>query len=458
MGSVHPIDTQIYGNGFSVPTMRELFDEANVQEQRLRFEAAVACEQAKMGIIPQSAADEIEQACDVQSIGLQRIAELTAETQNDIVALTRAAGEQMSEEGREYIHYGLTSQDVHITGRALVLKQAVPLIDDALEALEDVLLAMAEQYRDTVMIGRTHGQHALPITFGFKVAGWAYVVSQQRQSFEQVQKRLLVGSVKGAVGTHAVWDQEGLELERRVMDRLGLGCTPISLQPSEERYAEYLNWCAVISTIIGRICAELRGLHRTEVGEVHEGFDTGKQVSSSTMPHKRNPEWSEATQGIAYKIRANAQAMLSVFQEHERDGTRNPAEQLLLAETTILTHKMIVTLQNGLQKLEVNVGRMWRNMDMTGGLIAAEYLTFALAQRSGAKQTAHAAIYRCAMRSVEEEISFQSALTEDQFVSRFMQEDELCTLIEEAKKHVGTAPLQVDRVLQILRGEKEPAG
>lgn len=455
MGVTHPIDSVIYGGGYADRAMREVFDEANVQAQRLRFEAVVADEQARMGIIPTFAAEEIQRACDINRIGLERIAEILAETQNDIVALTRAAGEHMSREAAEYIHYGLTSQDVHITGQALILKQATALIRDALRGLEDVLVAMAERYRDAVMIGRTHGQHALPITFGFKVAGWAYVVHQQHVAFDRVQEHLLVGSAKGAVGTHAVWGEPGLELERRVMERLGLGCSPVSLQPSEERYADYLTWCAVVSTIIGRICAEIRGMHRTEVAEVAEAFETGKQVSSSTMPHKRNPEWSEATQGIAYKVRANAHAMLAVFQEHERDATRNPAEQLLIAETSILTHKMIVTLRDGLRSLRVDVDRMRRNLKLTDGLIAAERLTFELAQRSGAKQTAHAVIYRCAMRAVEEGVPFERALAEDEFVRRFLPQREVGEIITAAEEEVGTARLQVDQVVGVLRAARD---
>jgi adenylosuccinate lyase len=455
MGAVHPIDSVIYGERYSDPVMRRLFEERNMQAQRLRFEVVVAQEQAQMGIIPAAAAAEIARGCDVDRVGLERIAQLTAETGNDIVALVRAAGEQMGAEGAEYLHYGLTSQDVHITGRALVLKEAATLLEEGMQGLEAVLVAMAAQYRDTVMIGRTYGQHALPITFGFKLAGWAYVLNQQRRAFAQLKERLLVGSVRGAVGTHAVWGAAGLELEQRVLARLELGCSPISLQPSEERYAEFLNWCALMSTFLGRLCADMRRLQHTEVGEVHEGFEAGKQVSSSTMPHKRNPVWSEAMQGVSYKVRSNAQAMLSVFQEFERDDTRNAAEQLLIAESTILTHKMIVTVRDGLQNLEVDEARMRRNLDLTDGLIAAERLTFELAQRSDAKQTAHAAVNRSAMRAVEEGISFARALEEDEFVSRFMDAEQIRSAIAAAKEEVGTARLQVDRIVKALRGGQE---
>ncbi len=455
MGAIHPIDSVIYGERYSDPAMRRLFEEQNIQGERLRFEAVVAEEQAQMGIIPVAAAAEIARTCNVDRVRLERIAQLTAETSNDIVALVRAAGEQMSAEAAEYLHYGLTSQDVHITGQALVLKEAAALLEEGMEGLEAVLVGMADQYRDTVMIGRTYGQHALPITFGFKLAGWAYVLNQQRRAFGQLKERLLVGSVRGAVGTHAVWGEAGLELEQRVLARLGLGCSPISLQPSEERYGEFLNWCALMSTFLGRLCADMRRMQHTEVGEVHEQFETGKQVSSSTMPHKRNPVWSEAMQGVAYKIRSNAQAMLSVFQEYERDDTRNPAEQLLIAESTILTHKMIVTVRDGLKNLEVDEARMRRNMDLTGGLIAAERLTFELAQRSDAKQTAHAAVNRSAMRAVEEGIPFATALEEDEFVSRFMGGEQIRSLIAEAKEEVGTARLQVDRIVKALRGGQE---
>jgi adenylosuccinate lyase len=451
MEVTHPIDSVIYGRGYCAPEMRAVFAEENIQAQRLRFEAVMADEQAALGMIPPSAAEEIARGCDVKVIGLGRIAEILAETQNDIVALIRAAGENMSSDAREWIHYGATSQDVHITGQALVLTQAIGLIREALRGLESVLLDLAERHANTLMIGRTHGQHALPITFGFKVAGWAYVVHQQRDALNQLTGRLLVGSLKGAVGTHAVWGTAGIKLERRVMERLGLNCSPISLQPSEERYAEFLNWCALVATLVGRICAEIRGMHRTEVAEVHEGFDTGRQVSSSTMPHKRNPEWSEATQGMAYKVRSNAQAMMAVFQEHERDATRNPPEQLLIPETTILVHKMILNLRDGLATLQIDVERMRRNLDLTMGLIAAERITFELAKRSGAKQTAHAAVYDCAMRAVESNIAFEKTLADHEFVRRYLGEDELGQIIRAATENVGTAVIQVRQVCQQLR-------
>src|SRR5690606_10277821 len=166
MGAIHPIDSVIYGERYSDPAMRRLFEEQNIQGERLRFEAVVAEEQAQMGIIPVAAAAEIARTCNVDRVRLERIAQLTAETSNDIVALVRAAGEQMSAEAAEYLHYGLTSQDVHITGQALVLKEAAALLEEGMEGLEAVLVGMADQYRDTVMIGRSYGQHAVPITFG----------------------------------------------------------------------------------------------------------------------------------------------------------------------------------------------------------------------------------------------------------------------------------------------------
>lgn len=458
-GATHPIDSILYRDSYSMPTMREVFDEANVQRQRLRVEAALAKEQATRGIIPAEASSEIEKVCGADVVSLERIGEILAGTQNDIVALIRAAGEKMGPLGREYIHYGATSQDIHITGQALLLRDATTLIGDSLDELETVLIGLAEKYRDTVMIGRTHGQHAIPITFGYKIAMWLYLVNQQRFRLVDVRSELVIGSLKGAVGTHSVWGEAGIELERSVLTALGLRTSVVNIQPSEERYVEYLSWCALVAGLLARMCAEIRGLHRSEVGEVREAFETGTQVGSSTMPQKRNAEWSEAIQGVALKVRTNALAMLSVVQEHERDGTRNPAEHLLLAESSMLLHKMVVTVANGFREMEVDTARMRSNLDLTGGLIAAERVTFELANRSGMKEHAHAAVYECAMGAFEQNARFADVLMTNEFVGQYMTPAEIGAVIASAIEEPGTSALQVDHVLAHVRntrnGKKE---
>jgi adenylosuccinate lyase len=448
--AAHPIDSVVYGDGYSLPEMRAVFGEDNVQRQRLLVEATLAEEQAVLGIIPDEAAKEISTVCRGDEVPLGRIGEILADTQNDIVALTRAAGELMSPLGREYIHFGATSQDIHITGQALVLKEAMTLVEEALARLEAVLVRLSAEHKNTLMVGRTHGQHAIPITFGYKVAMWLHLVHRQRERFPGIREELLTGSVKGAVGTHGVWGAEGIELERAVLTRLELTTSPINIQPSEERYVEYLNWAALVSGLIARICSEVRGLHRTEVGEVREAFATGAQVGSSTMPHKRNAEWSEAMQGIAYKIRSNAQAMLSVLQEHERDGTRNPAEHLLLGESTLLLHKMIVTVGQGLDELEVDTERMRANLDFTGGLIAAETVTFELANRSGQKEHAHSVVYDCAMEAFEKRLRFVDLLAVHPFVAQHLSPDEVQGLVVGSVEQTGTSAIQVEQVLNLV--------
>lgn len=453
--AVHPIDSIMYRDGYSTPEMREIFGEDNVQRQRLRVEAALAEEQASQGIIPRDAAVEIAEVCHGDRVSLERIAEILADTQNDIVALIRAAGEQMGPLGREYIHYGATSQDIHITGQALILRDALELVAASLDRLEEVLIDLTSRHRDTLLAGRTHGQHAIPITFGFKMATWLYLVNRQRLRLRDIRDELITGSLKGAVGTHSVWGERGIQLERAVLTKLGLTTSVINIQPSEERYVDYLNWAALVSGLLARICSEIRGLHRTEVGEVREAFATGAQVGSSTMPHKRNAEWSEAVQGIAYKIRSNAQAMLSVLQEHERDGTRNPAEHLLLAESTLLLHKMIVTVATGLDQLEVDTARMRANLDLTGGLIAAESVTFELADRSGKKEQAHAAVYDCAMEAFEKNLRFADLLVGHPFVVQYLSQDEVHRVIAAAVEESGTSSTQVDQVLELVQRTRE---
>jgi adenylosuccinate lyase len=440
----------MYQASFGHTEMAGIFDEEAVQSSRLQVEVALAEAEAELDLIPRSAAEEIAERARIEIVGLDTIAKHFHETDNDIVALTRALGERLSSEAREWVHYGATSQDIHITGLALLLQEAMRWFEDRLRAVEVALCDLAEAERDTLMAGRTHGQLATPITYGQKVSGWAYNVREHRQRLQQLKPRLLVGSMKGAVGTHAAFGAKGPEVEKRVMETLDLFVAPVNIQPTEARYVELLNWLSLVSVTVARIAPEIRGLHRSEVAELYEPFETGRQVGSSTMPHKRNPEWAETAQGVAYVVQSHAVGMTRVLQEHERDATRNGPEHLLISETCVLTANLLDGLHRTLRGLEIDRDKMRQNLNLMQGLIASEAVMFRLADATGKKKTAHNVVYECAHRAFKEQRPFRDVLAEEPLIIEHLGEEELDAALDPAQ-HLGSAPAQVDEVLRRLR-------
>lgn len=442
----HPLDSQMYSHCFGSAKMSVIFAECNVQQKRLDTEVALLKVQAEMGMIPEEVIKQVEEKAILDEQFLERIVYHFQKTQNDIVALVRALGERCGDFSREYIHYGATAQDIHITGLALVLKEAVALLHQEITILEITLVDLVKTHQNTLMAGRTHGQLALPITFGYKLALWLHSLNEHKVRLEQLYPRLLVGHMKGGVGTHASFGLQGIEMEKGLMQVLSLGWSPVNLQPSEERYVEFLSWQSLLCCTLGRICAEVRYLHRSEVGEVREAFENGVQVGSSAMPHKRNPELSETLQGLVYKVQTNALCMARVFQEHERDATRNANEHLLIGESCIITARLLEGVNELLPNLEVNEDRMRKNLKLDYGLIASEPVMMALAKKIGKKQTAHQIVYECAMKTYETQRHFAEVLNEDERVTSHLTEEEIAEALS-LENYLGSSQWQVDYVL-----------
>lgn len=444
----HPLDSQLYGSVFGHREMADIFLEDRVQQARLDAELALLQAQDRLALVPPGVAARVAICAHIDGEFLARIGYHLDRTQNDIVALVRALQERCPQHDREFIHYGATSQDIHITGLALLLRQALPLLQQLLAQLQHTLVTLAETHRHTLMAGRTHGGLAVPITFGHKLALWLSQITHHRHRLEQLTSTLLQGHMKGAVGTHAAFGMpQGLELEQQVMATLQLHWSPFNLQPSEERYGEFLNWQALLSHTLGRICQDVRGLHRSEVREVQEYFEYGVQIGSSAMPHKQNPELSETLQGLTYKIRSNAACMLGVMQEHERDATRNANEHLLIGESTIITARLLEGVHQMLQTLEINRDRMVQNLALDHGLIASEPVTVALARKTGQPRAAHHIIYDCAMATYQQQRPFVEILREDERVSTHLSPEEL----EQAlclSNYLGSISFQIDQAIE----------
>lgn len=444
-------DSILQRDSWGTGELRGIFcDERRVQKW-YDLEAALAQEQAAMGIIPRDAADEIKAKADVRNVDLAAIAEQIAVTKHPLVPALRALQKQCRGELGEWLHYGPTTQDVLDTGMMLQLKEAHTVFLRDLRDLGRAVYRLAEAHRDTPMAGRTHGIQALPITFGHKCAIWLRELSRHHQRLRQAEPRIFVGGLVGAVGTMASFGPRAIHLEERVMRRLGLGTADISWQPARDRFAEYAAILGLVGGTIAKIALEVWNLQRSEIDEAEEPFNEGK-VGSSTMPHKRNPMVAEAIRTVGVALRYSVSLMQeAMVQQHERDSAVWKSEWKALPECCLMLGFLLDRGKYVLENLVVNRDRMRRNLDVLGGFLLSERVMFFLAGKLG-KQTAHEVVYEAAMAGQEGGTTFEAALTADPRVREAVEPGELAAILDPTT-YVGLAPQLVDRALAITRGE-----
>jgi adenylosuccinate lyase len=429
--------------------LRAIFNDANRVQKWYDFEAALALEQAEMGIIPRAAAQEIAARARAAEVDLEAIGAEIRRIKHPLVPALRALQANCRDGHGEYIHYGPTTQDVLDTATVLQLKEAHAIFLRDLKAIGRELYRLAEAHRSTPMAGRTHGVQALPITFGHKCAVWLSETGRHHERLRQLEPRVFVGSMTGAVGTQASFGPRAPELERRLMKRLGLGVADINWQPARDRFAEYACALAMLGATLGKIANEILILQHDEIGELAEPFSAGK-VGSSTMPHKRNPIVVEAAVAVSRALRYNAALMLEVMMtEHERDASGWRAEWKALPESCLMAGALLAAMKSVLSGLEVDVARMRANLDRLGGFLLSERVMFALAEKLG-KQTAHELVYEVSMHGLEHGLSFAAALERDERVRQALTREELAALLDPAT-YVGLAPQIVERVLAETR-------
>ncbi len=375
---------------YTLPEMGELWTETYKLKTWLQVEIAVCEAQAELGYIPAAAVEEIKQKANFDP---KRIQEIEAEVRHDVIAFLTNVNEYVGDAGR-YIHLGMTSSDLLDTALAL---QMVASLDLLLEVVEDLIQAIryqAQQHRDTVMIGRSHGVHGEPITFGFKLAGWLAEVLRHRDRLIQLRKRISVGQISGAMGTYANIDPR---IEAIVCKKLGLEPDIASTQViSREIHADFVQHLALLTASIERFAVEIRNLQRTDVLEVEEFFSEG-QKGSSAMPHKRNPVRSERLTGMARLIRGYAMTALeNVALWHERDISHSSAERVLLPDACILTHFMLVEMTDLVKNLLVYPDNMQRNMNVYGGVVFSQRVMLALVGQGMRREEAYAIVQSCA--------------------------------------------------------------
>ena len=424
---------------YTRPEMGRIWEEHNRYRQWLRVELAVVDAMAQLGQIPAAAAQEIAQKADFDA---DRIDEIERETKHDVIAFLTCVAEYVGEPAR-YIHLGLTSSDILDTSLALLLKEAADLLLDDLQALLKVLKRRAFEHRGTVMIGRSHGVHAEPITFGLKLALWYSDMERNRERLLRARENISVGKVSGAVGTYA---NVAPEVEKLACLRLGLEPASISTQIIQrDRHAEYFSTLAIIASSIEKIVLEIRHLQRTEVREAEEYFSEG-QKGSSAMPHKRNPIGSENLCGLARLVRANAAAaMENIPLWHERDISHSSVERVIAPDSTIVLDFMLHRLTNLLDRLIVYEERMRENLASTGGLFFSQRVLLALTESGVDRDEAYRLTQRNAMAVWKEGSTFKNRLAADPEVMAHLHPDQLEELFDLSYylKHVDTIFSQV---------------
>ena len=449
-----PIDTGRYGT----PEMLRVFDEENRLQRMLDVEAALAWAHGEVGNIPKADAERIVQMATTEHVKISRVKEIEREIKHDVMSLVRALAEVCGSSGA-YVHYGATSSDILDTATALQLKDAVEIIRRRLDDLERVLLEAAERYKGTIMIGRTHGQHALPTTFGFKLSVWMREISRHIKRIDECKSRILVGKMSGAVGTQAGLGPKARMIQRLVMERLGLKAAEITTQIIQrDRHAELICLLAIIASTLDKMATEIRELQRTEIAEVFEPFRRDKQVGSSTMPHKRNPELCERICGLAKIMRSLViPALENIPTWHERDLTQSSSERFIIPEACIIVDYMLHLMIGILSNLEVDEERMKENINLTKGRIMSEAVMLALTRKGMSRQEAHELIRRLAIKSASQNLPFRDVLLEDQTVSRMLSKEEIDETLN-PENYLGTAIEQVEYCIAKTREERKLRG
>ncbi len=449
-----PIDTGRYGS----VEMLKIFDEENRLQQMLDVEAALAYAHSRVGNIPAADAEMIAKKASIKYVKLDRVKEIENETRHDIMALVRSLSEVCGSSGM-YVHLGATSSDILDTATALQLKEATQIIENRLNTLESVLLKRAAQHKNTVMMGRTHGQHALPTTFGFKFAVWTRENARHIQRLRDCKKRLLAGNMSGAVGTQAGFGPEGLRIQELVMEKLGIEASEISTQIIQrDRYAELTCVLAVLASSLDGIASEIRELQRPEIAEAFEAFEQKKQVGSSTMPHKRNPMISERICGLAKILRSLVlPALENVPTWHERDLTQSSCERFVLPEECILIDYMLILMIYVLNGLDVDEKRMQQNMNITQGRMMSEAVMLTLVKKGLGRQEAHELIRQLAIKSHNEQIQFKQVLTQDPTAKKLLTTQEIEHVMD-PRNYLGTAQQQIEQVIEKTKQERKNRG
>lgn len=442
---VCPLDFR-YGR----PEMKAIFDEENRLQRLLDVEAALALAQAKVGNIKQDHADIIKKTATTRYVKLERVQEIDRKINHEITAIIRVLSEQCGESGK-FVHVGATSNDILDTAQALQIRDAIVLLERDLESLKNTFAARAKEHRDTIMVGRTHGQYALPITFGLKLANYALETHRHIQRLRECAPRILVGKMSGAVGTGAGFGPKAVDIQKAVMEQLELGVEEGPTQiVARDRYVELMSVLGNIACSVEKWATEVRNLQRGELEEVSEFFDEAVQVGSSTMAHKRNPVTAENVCGLARIVRGfMSPAYESAILWHERDLTNSSAERFFVPHSFILVDDILSKMDKLFAGLVVNKEVMERNLARAGSVIMAESVLLALVGKGMGRQDAHELIRKCSMNAQRASEDFKSHLMASKEVTAHLSEKEIDATLD-PRAYLGSTGETVDNILRIV--------
>jgi 3-carboxy-cis,cis-muconate cycloisomerase len=437
-------DSAIFRDIFATPDMRQIFSERATVARYVEVEVALARVEGRLGLIPQEAADAIERRASAKEIDLDQLRQATNVVGYPIVGLVAQLAKQCGDAGR-YLHWGATTQDIMDTAAVLQIKAALALIESDLAALDRTLAHLANAHRATVMAGRTHLQHALPITFGYKAAVWLSAILRHRRRLQEIRPRVLVGQFAGAAGTLASLGAKGLSAHDALMAELGLGSSAMPWHVGRDCVAETVSLLALIAGSLAKIATDVMLLMQTEVAEAFEPFAQGRG-SSSTMPQKRNPIACELIIAAAGIVRQHAGLMFAAMAaDHERATGPWHLEWLALPEAFLATGAALAHARAMLEGLIVEPERMRRNLDLTGGLIVAEAVMMALAEYTG-RQDAHHIVAHASRAALANGTPLLVELEADPQVTKHLSAARLRELTD-PMNYLGSAPAMVDRLL-----------
>ncbi len=431
---ISPIDTGRYGS----EEMKQIFEDKNRYQKLLDVEAVAAQTLAELGYIPRETAKIIKEKASTSIVKPFRIKEIEKEIQHEMMAIVKALSEQCGEHGG-YVHFGLTSSDALDTALTLQIKEAIEVTERKLKKLLEIFLKKAEKYKELTMIGRTHGQHAAPITLGFKFAVYAYEFYRHLERLREAKPRILIGKLSGAVGTFAALGKKGPIVQRETLKKLGIKEPLITTQILQrDRHAELIFILALIASSLDKLATEIRNLQRTEINEIAEPF-AEKQVGSSTMPHKRNPYRCERMTSLARMIRANVQTSLeNIVILHERDLTHSANERFIIPQTFILLDEMLSTMIKVIRNIQVNREKIRENLQLTKGLVLSERVMMTLTRKGMNRQRAHELVRKLALQAIKENRPFEEVLLKEREVTEKITPKEIEKLLN-PKTYTGLA-------------------
>ena len=431
----------------------EIFTEEKKLENWLKVEAVLAKAHAKWGNIPQESAEEICKKANLNYVKLNRVKEIDNEIHHDLMAMVKALSEQCEGNAGKYIHLGATSYDIEDTATGLQLKEAIIYITNSLKKLLIELIKVIQDKKSLVCIGRTHGQHAIPTTYGMRFGVWAYEIDRHLDRLKETLNRISYGKMSGAVGNMASFGEKGIEIQNFITKELGLNPALITNQIIQrDRHAEVLFLTALIGQSLAKVARQFRVLQRNEIAEMFEPFKK-TQVGSSTMPHKRNPHKSERICSLARVLKSNIiPALDNIILEDERDLTNSANERIIFAENFILLDFMIIQLTNIIQEVEFDEERIEENLNLTKGACLSEKIMLNLVEKGIGRQEGHEILRKAAIKAKKENRFIKEILLENGKITESFTKDEIDDLLN-PHNYIGKSLELLENLLKFLKNK-----